>query len=206
MGILHWRSHRVAHLACVATLSCASVVVPAATAGAVTLTKTFSPTTIAPGGTTTLTFTLINPPNNTAQGVSFTDIFPSKLRGASAPNFTSTCTGGLVTFLQGPSPPGQTNTVGFGISGTTVPASGVAAAICTISFDVTNVPLQTGTCPDPNLTNAAGNITSLVNVSNAVTSSCVTVTPANIPTISEQALLVLILLLGIAGVIYVRRH
>jgi len=211
MSILHWRSHRVAHLAWVAALSCAGVVVPAAVAGAVTLTKTFSPTTIAPGGTTTLTFTLTNPPNNAAQGVSFGDAFPSKLQGASPLNFTNTCIGGGLIYVLGPAPPGQVNVVGFAISGTTVPASGAVAATCTISLDVTNVPLQTGTCPDASLTNGAGNITNTVNVINAVTSNCVVVSmqnipTINIPTISEQALLLLILLLGIAGAIYVRRH
>jgi len=171
-----------------------------------TLTKAFSPTAIAPGGTTTLTFTLSNPPNNAAQAVSFSDLFPSKLHGASTLNFTNTCTGGLLIYVLGPAPPGQTNVLGFTISSVTVPASGAAAATCTISLDVTNVPLQTGTCPDPNLTNGAGNITNTVNLINAVTSNCVVVSMQTVPAIGEQAVLLLILLLGIAGAIYVPRR
>jgi uncharacterized repeat protein (TIGR01451 family) len=208
MRVLHWRNRRYA-----SALFCTNVLVLVATvtatgeaAGAPTLTKAFSPTTITPGGTTTLTFTLTNPPNNAAQGVSFTDTFPSKLQGASTLNFTNTCTGGSIIFLLGPAPPGQSNVLGFAISGVTVPASGAVAATCTISLDVTNVPLQTGTCPDPNLTNGAGNITNTVNVTNAVASNCVVVSLQPVPTINEQALLLLIVLVGIAGAIYVKRH
>jgi uncharacterized repeat protein (TIGR01451 family) len=172
-----------------------------------TLTKAFNPTTIAPGGTTTLTFTLTNPPNNAAQAVSFTDMFPSKLRGAPTLNFTSTCTVDSLIYLLGPAPPppAPSNVLGFAI-GVTVPASGAAAATCAISLDVTNVPLQTGTCPDPNLTNGPSNISNTVNLVNAVTSNCVDVSVPNIPTVSERALLLLILLLGVAGATYARRH
>jgi hypothetical protein len=32
--------------------------------------------------------------------------------------------------------------------------------------DVTNVPLQVGTCPDPNLTNTFNNISNPININN----------------------------------------
>ena len=205
MRVQYWRSHRVALLWTSVVLA-ATIAVSGEAVGAPTLTKAFNPTTIAPGGTTTLTFTLTNPPNNAAQAVSFGDGFPNKLRGAKTLNFTNTCIGGGVNYVIGPSSPGEINVVGFSIPEVTVPASGAVAATCTISLDVTNVPLQTGTCPDPNLTNGPGNIGGTVNLINAVTSNCLVVSVPNIPTVSERGLLLLILLLGVAGAIYVQRH
>jgi len=136
------------------------------------LTKAFNPTTIAPGGITTLTFTLTNPPtNNPSQVVSFTDTLPSKLQVAGSPTVVNGCTGGTVTATA------NSNTIT--VSGTTVPASTASPGVCTISVNVTNVPAQTGTCPDANLTNTSSNISGTVNVFNAVTPSCVTVTAQN---------------------------
>jgi uncharacterized repeat protein (TIGR01451 family) len=173
-----------------------------------TLTKAFGHARIPPGGTTTLTFTLTNPPNNPAQGVSFGDAFPSKLRGATAINFANTCAGGSVIYALGPAPPppAPSNVVGFSISGVTVPASGSVAATCTISVDVTNAPLQTGTCPDPGLTNGPGNIGNTVNLVNAVVPACVDVAIPNVPAVSWKALLLLMLTLGFAGAIYAKRR
>jgi uncharacterized repeat protein (TIGR01451 family) len=134
------------------------------------LNKAFSPTTIQIGGTTTLTFTVTNPAvNNPAQTVSFTDTLPTKLQVAAVPNIGGTCTGGSVTAPAGGSTITVTNRV--------VPASGAALSSCTITVDVTNVPLQVGTCPDPNLTNTFNNISNPININNNVTDSCVTVTP-----------------------------
>ena len=136
---------------------------------ATSLNKAFAPTNIAVGGTTTLTFTLTNPPtNNPAQVVSFVDSLPSKLQIAGVPNIINTCTGGTVTATAG----GST----INVSGTTVPASTATAGTCSISVSVTNAAGQTGTCPDANLTNASANISGTVNIFNAVTASCVTVT------------------------------
>ncbi len=135
---------------------------------ATSLTKAFNPTTIAPGGTTTLTFTLTNPPNRPSQVVSFVDTLPSKLQIAAVPNVVNTCTGGSITATAGGS--------SFSVSSATVPASTASASTCTISVDVTNVAQQSGTCPDANLTNSAANISGVQNINNAVTASCVTVT------------------------------
>jgi hypothetical protein len=63
------------------------------------------------------------------------------------------------------------------VANTTVGASGAGAAVCTVKVDVTNVPLQVGTCPDPNLTNTFNSISNPINIINNVTDSCVTVTP-----------------------------
>jgi uncharacterized repeat protein (TIGR01451 family) len=168
------------------------------------LNKAFSPTTIATGGTTTLTFTLTNPaPNNPAQTVSFIDNLPAGLQVAAAPNLQSNCTGVVATHPAG----GQTITV----TSATVPASTATPGLCTISVDVTNAPQQSGSCPNASFTNASGNISGAVNLTNAVTPSCVSVTtriaapPPNIPTVGVHALLALMLLLAAAGAICVRR-
>src|SRR5439155_398291 len=79
------------------------------------------------------------------------------------------CTGGSVTAAAGANSITVTSRV--------VPASTASASSCTITVDVTNVPLQTGTCPDANLTDTSANISGLSNLTNAVTPSCVTVTP-----------------------------
>ncbi len=131
--------------------------------------KAFFPLTFTVGGTTTLTFTITNPAaNNPAQVVSFTDTLPTKLQVAGTPNVVNNCTGGTVTANAGAS--------SITVANTTVGASGASAATCTISVDVTNVPLQVGTCPDANLTNTSANLSGLVNLNNNVTASCVTVT------------------------------
>src|SRR4029079_13132978 len=69
------------------------------------LIKSFSPTSLLSGGTTTLTFTVTNPAvSNPAQTVSFTDTLPSKLQVAAIPNVGGTCTGGTVTAAAGSGP------------------------------------------------------------------------------------------------------
>jgi len=50
------------------------------------LSKAFAPTTIATGGTSTLTFTLTNGAGNPAQtGIGFTDNLPGNVRVAATP-------------------------------------------------------------------------------------------------------------------------
>lgn len=61
-----------------------------------TLTKSFSPTTVAVNGTSTLTFTVTNPNNNVAlSGIAFTDTLPDGLTVASGSS--SQCGGTLTT-------------------------------------------------------------------------------------------------------------
>ena len=132
------------------------------------LTKSFAPTTIAAGGTTTLTFTLTSPANNPQQTVSFTDNLPAGLQIAATPNAQSTCTGVASTANAGGS--------AITITSATLAATVASPGACTLSFDITNVAQQSGTCPSANFTNASGNISGAVNVNNAVIASCVTVT------------------------------
>jgi hypothetical protein len=136
-----------------------------------TLTKSFSPTTIASGGTTVLTFTITNPPaNNPAQVVSYTDTLPSGLVIAATPGIVNNCSGGTVTAAAG------TSTIA--IAGVTVGASTASPTSCTIAVNVTNAPGQANpSCAGnpPNFTNAATNISGLVNLANGVQPSCVVV-------------------------------
>ena len=138
--------------------------------------KAFSPTTIADGGTSTLTFTVTNPPtNNPAQAVSFIDNLPSGLKIAATPNVQQTCTGGTITANAG----ATTITV----TGVTVSASTAVASTCTVKVDVTN---QTGqfnpSCAsfpvaftNQGAANPPSNISGLVNLNDAVTQSCIVV-------------------------------
>jgi uncharacterized repeat protein (TIGR01451 family) len=140
------------------------------------LNKAFLPTTIANGGTSTLTFTVTNPAsNNAAQVVSFVDSLPSGLKIAAVPNVQQTCTGGTITAAAG----ATTITV----AGVTVgPSTGVAST-CTVKVDVTN---QTGqfnaSCANfpvaftnQGIANPPANISGLVNITDAVTQSCIVV-------------------------------
>ena len=95
-------------------------------ADAPVFTKAFSPSTIAPGGISTLTFTIDNGDNGIeAADLAFTDAFPSGLVVAGAPNGSTSCGG---TFAPGASD------VSLAFAGGAV-AAGVS---CTISVDVTS--------------------------------------------------------------------
>jgi mucin-19 len=91
------------------------------------LAKAFSPSLIAVGAVSTLTFTVTNPNAATAlTGVAFTDTFPAGLQVAATPNATTTgC--GSPTFA-----PAAGNT-SLSFSGGTIAASGT----CTVSVNVT---------------------------------------------------------------------
>ena len=103
-----------------------------------------------------MTFTITNPAvNNPAQVVSFVDNLPTKLQIAAVPNVQNTCTGGTITAVAGAS--------SVTVANTTVGASTAVATSCTVKVDVTNVPLQVGTCPDANLTNGDIHIADLVS-------------------------------------------
>jgi uncharacterized repeat protein (TIGR01451 family) len=111
-----------------------------------TVTKAFSPTTIAAGGTSTLTITLGNPNNSAATLTSaFTDTLPVNLVVASSPNIGGTCNIGSVTTTSG--------------SLTLASGSSIPPAGCTLRADVTtNVPgTFVNTIPVGNLQTTFGN-------------------------------------------------
>jgi uncharacterized repeat protein (TIGR01451 family) len=90
-----------------------------------TLTKAFSPPTVAVGGTTTLTFTLTNPnPFVVLSRITFADPFPGGLAVAANPAVTNTC-GGVPSV--GP----------FALAVAHANASLPAGGSCTFSVNVT---------------------------------------------------------------------
>jgi uncharacterized repeat protein (TIGR01451 family) len=131
------------------------------------LDKAFTPTTIAAGGTSTLSFTIANGAGNPAQsGIGFTDNLPGNVRVAAVPNVQTNCPAGA-----GFGAPAFTVTAAAGtalvtVSGATMNA---AAASCQVRVDVTS---SIGGA----YTNNAASITGPANVTNAVTPSTLTVT------------------------------
>ncbi len=107
--------------------------------------KQFSPDTIGPGTTTTLTFTINNSGGGPVTGLAFTDNFPAGVAIASPANAIDTCSSGTLSAPAG---------------GTTVTYSGgqlAAGGTCTISVDVTSSTIGTHTNTSGDLTSSAGN-------------------------------------------------
>ncbi len=100
-----------------------------------TLNKEFSPSTIAQGETSTLTFTIQNTSENAAKpGWSFTDDLPADVRIAAQPNVTTTC-------LDDKSAEGTSATVTADPGATTLSVLGGLAPgspSCTVTVDVTS--------------------------------------------------------------------
>src|SRR5258706_10925881 len=116
------------------------------------LTKSFSPTTISPGGTTVLTFTVSNPSGNPAlSNIGFTDTLPSGLVVA-IPNKGGTCANAAAATTA--------NTGGNTITVTNLDV-GAGPGLCTVTVDVTNATGQfNGSCGalPAAFTNASGNV------------------------------------------------
>jgi uncharacterized repeat protein (TIGR02543 family)/uncharacterized repeat protein (TIGR01451 family) len=90
-----------------------------------TITKAFGAASMAPGDTTSLTFTLTNANASiTLTGVGFTDTLPAGLQIADQNGLTGSCGGGTITA------PGATPTLS--LTGATLPASGS----CSFSVNV----------------------------------------------------------------------
>jgi uncharacterized repeat protein (TIGR01451 family) len=147
-----------------------------------TLTKSFSPATIAVGGTTVLTFTLNNTQAGALQrtGVSFTDLLPAGLQLADGVD-TGTCAYTITDNANAPLAAGSTSVK---VTNLTIAAN----ATCTIAVNVTNVPLQVNpSCVGnpANFTNTAIRITNLNLLLNGVQPSCVVVTPF-VPTLAKS--------------------
>jgi uncharacterized repeat protein (TIGR01451 family) len=92
---------------------------------AMTLTKAFSPLTIAVGGISTITFTIHNPNALTLTNVAFVDFLPAGMTVAATPNVGGTCTGITATLAA--------DRKSFGISGISAPTGN-----CTVTIDVTS--------------------------------------------------------------------
>ena len=102
----------------------ASIISPSST----TITKTFTPKAIAPGGTSALKFSISNPTAETLNGVNFTDSFPAGLAVSSTPGVSySGC--GVGSFT--PTPLAGATSLSF------ANASIAPNSTCTISVNVT---------------------------------------------------------------------
>jgi CSLREA domain-containing protein/uncharacterized repeat protein (TIGR01451 family) len=88
------------------------------------ITKSFTPSTIASGGVSTLTIQIANPNGTALSNVSFTDTYPAQISTAAVPNITGNCGGGTVGSTAGT----------FTLSGGSIAATGS----CTVTVDVTS--------------------------------------------------------------------
>lgn len=116
-----------------------------------TITKSFSPTTIAENGTSTLTLTIANPSANTVaeSGVAVSDTFPAGLQVAGTPSLVNSC-GGTAT-----------GTAGSGSLSLTGGSVAVKSS-CSVSVNVTaaNPGTYTNTTGDVSSTNGGTGTTS----------------------------------------------
>lgn len=98
------------------------------------ISKSFSPPTILPGGTSVMTIVVTNPNTGTGlTGVAFSDTYPSGLSNrvsGPAADATLSCTGGGSATLTG----GANGGTSIGMTGGTLPAS----SSCTITVNVTS--------------------------------------------------------------------
>jgi Subtilase family/Fibronectin type III domain len=94
----------------------------------ITVSKSFTPSTIPPGGTSTLTLTLTNTNATALDNVAFTDTYPAQIRNASPPNAGGNGTGCSGSLLAG------SNGGSLQLSAGVVPAG----ATCNIFVTVTS--------------------------------------------------------------------
>jgi uncharacterized repeat protein (TIGR01451 family) len=142
-----------------------------------TISKAFSPATIATNGISTLTFTLTNTnPSQALSGVAFSDTFPAGLSVDTTPTLVNGCGGTFTPALAG----GQTS---VSYSGGSL-GSGVGTN-CTISFKVKGTtdgakPNTTGIITATQTNTGATSNTATLNVINAPTFTK-SFTPTSIP-------------------------
>jgi hypothetical protein len=137
-----------------------------------TIDKAFGAMSIGVNGTTSLTFTLINPNAGTAlSGVGFTDALPAGLEVAATP-MPSTDGCGATTF----EPMAGDMSVSF--SGGTIAASGT----CTVTVDVTGTTAGTKDNTSDAVTSAEGGTGGTAAASLAVVTETPTETPTDTPT------------------------
>jgi uncharacterized repeat protein (TIGR01451 family) len=138
----------------------------------VTLQKAFDPTTIVPGDTTELRFTVTNPAGSMSRSdLGIVDTLPSGLRVANPPSVSGTCANAAAATIA----TGGTGTIS--ISSLQVPAGTGGDATCTVTVRITNASGQYnfGCGPQPAaFTNGPGNV-SVTNLTNEVSPSCLIV-------------------------------
>ena len=144
------------------------VMAPAAVRAVLTplgIAKVFIPSTIASGGTSTLTLSVTNPNSIALQGVAFTDTYPLQVTNAAVPNASVSGPAGCAATLAAPAGGGT-----FGVTLATIPAG----ATCTFTVAVTS--LAGGVYPD-----ATGALTTPVGLNTAAASATLTVGTSTVP-------------------------
>jgi uncharacterized repeat protein (TIGR01451 family) len=133
--------------------------------GVPTIGESFSPTTVAPNVSSTVTFTLGNPSLNsvTLSGVAFSDSLPTGLIVSSPSGAATTCTSGTVTAVA--------NSGSIALSGATI----TSGTTCTVTVNVKSASIGSYT----NLTGAVSSTTSNAGGTATATLS-VTVTPTKL--------------------------
>ena len=181
--------------------SCVTVLGP-------TVSKAFSPTTIAGGGTTVLTFTVDNPAGAlAATNIGIVDTLPAGLVVAAPNGVGGTCVNAAAATTA------SAGTSTITVSNLQVPDG---ASICTVTVNVTNAAGQfNASCAlsPAAFTNGPANV-ALTNVIDNVSPGCLVVTggpavaspAAPIPTLREVALLLLALGVGALGALARRRR
>ena len=158
--------------------------------GAPVFLKEFFPATIAPGGISTLTFTIDNNANNVAaMDLAFTDNLPTGMEVADPANPNNTCTGGTLTANPG-------DVVITYADGTVA-----ANATCTVSVDITVTEIG-------NFENIAEDLSSNLG-SSAAGSAVATLSGGSvldIPTLSTVGLVALSVLIGFMALVLIRRR
>jgi uncharacterized repeat protein (TIGR01451 family) len=121
------------------------------------ITKSFNPSSVQIGQSSTLTFTISNPAASAISAVAFTDNFPANLFVATPNNLTGSCGSGTITAVAG--------TGSVSLSAGTITASGS----CSFSIDV--IVLHQNTNATTNYVNTTSNVTASSGTGSAATAT-----------------------------------
>ena len=148
----------------------------AAVAGPPTISKAFGAASISVGGTTTLTFQIVNDNGFPQTGAAFMDNLPLGLTVAGTPNLSNTC-GGTLTAVA--------NSASISLSGGTVPAG--FGGTCTISVDVAGVTTGVKNNVSGPVSADQGGMGNTASASITVLEPTPTATPTSTPTVTPTA-------------------
>jgi len=154
--------------------------------------KQFGAEQVIHGDVTTLSFTIVNPPENTIPltGVGFADLLPPGLFIAAPNGLTGSCFNGTIVA------PAFTRNVSM--TGASIPVD----SWCTFTINV----VGSGSSAAIEVQNVSGSATSANGGEGNVATASIRVVPRIIPTLQEWALMLLGLLLAATGVAAQRRR
>lgn len=170
--------------------------------GGVGLFKLFTPSTIGPGGVSTLTITFVN--TNAADATlnaPFTDNLPPDLVIAGTTNVGTNCGVGLPTAIPG----GSAVTLP---TGSTIPGGSVLnPGVCTLTVNVTTLTLGRflNTVPAGALQVTLPGPISQSNIASPA-AVILSVSGATVPTLNEWGMIIVMMLVGLVSFYYLRRQ